>query len=60
MTGIGRLRILQLSGAGIVSAGTGGLAAIIATARARAFAQAKLPPRSFKTSLTGHIPARLS
>src|SRR6476661_10751008 len=39
MTNITRRRVLQLSGAGAVSATTGGLAAILATGRAPAFAQ---------------------
>src|ERR1043166_6175632 len=39
MTQVTRRRVLQLSGAGAVSATTGGLAAILATGRAPAFAQ---------------------
>src|SRR5712691_4797590 len=39
MTRIDRRRVLQLSGAGVASAGTGGLAAILASGRAPAFAQ---------------------
>src|SRR6202035_3970580 len=39
MARIDRRRILQLSGAGAVAAGTGGLAAILASGRAPAFAQ---------------------
>src|SRR5438445_10804301 len=39
MTEVTRRRVLQLSGAGAVSAGTGGLAAILASGRAPAFAQ---------------------
>src|SRR5713226_10760661 len=39
MTRIDRRRVLQLSSAGAVSAATGGLAAILATGRAPAFAQ---------------------
>src|SRR5712691_2845955 len=39
MTAIARRRILQLSGAGLASAGTGGLAAILASGRAPAYAQ---------------------
>src|SRR5690242_9155075 len=39
MTNITRRRVLQLSGAGAASAATGGLAAILATGRAPAFAQ---------------------
>src|ERR1700751_608448 len=39
MTQITRRRILQLSGAGAVSATTGGLAGILASGRAPAFAQ---------------------
>src|ERR1700752_4520639 len=39
MTHIGRRRVLQLSGAGAVSAATGGLAGILASGRAPAFAQ---------------------
>src|SRR5579863_3568942 len=39
MTGINRRRVLQLSGAGMASAASGGLAAILATGRAPAFAQ---------------------
>src|ERR1700732_2837029 len=38
MTQVSRRRVLQLSGGGAVAAGTGGLAAIFATARAPAFA----------------------
>ncbi len=39
MTHIARRRLLQLSGAGLASAATGGLAAILASGRAPAFAQ---------------------
>src|SRR6184192_2611227 len=39
MTRIDRRRVLQLSGAGAVSAATGGLAGILASGRAPAFAQ---------------------
>src|SRR6185437_7604184 len=39
MTNITRRRVLQLSGAGMASAATGGLAAILASGRAPAFAQ---------------------
>src|SRR5260370_26589432 len=39
MTHIDRRRVLQLSGAGAVSAATGGLAGILASGRAPAFAQ---------------------
>src|SRR5438105_1583851 len=39
MTRIDRRRVLQLSGAGMASAATGGLAAILASGRAPAFAQ---------------------
>src|SRR5438477_12784515 len=39
MTNITRRRVLQLSGAGAVSAATGGLAGILASGRAPAFAQ---------------------
>jgi multiple sugar transport system substrate-binding protein len=39
MAQVSRRRVLQLSGGGAVAAGTGGLAAIFATARAPAFAQ---------------------
>src|SRR5215210_6569526 len=39
MTRIDRRRVLQLSGAGIAAAGTGGLAGILASGRAPAFAQ---------------------
>src|SRR5437899_4546972 len=39
MTLVTRRRVLQFSGAGAVSAGTGGLAAILASGRAPAFAQ---------------------
>src|SRR5579862_2893235 len=39
MTQIARRRVLQLSGAGLASAATGGLAAILASGRAPAFAQ---------------------
>jgi multiple sugar transport system substrate-binding protein len=39
MTQITRRRVLQLSGAGAVSAATGGLAGILASGRAPAFAQ---------------------
>src|SRR5437867_6159934 len=39
MKRIDRRRVLQLSGAGAVAAGTGGLAAILASGRAPAFAQ---------------------
>src|SRR5437764_11987190 len=39
MTRIDRRRVLQLSGAGAASAATGGLAAILASGRAPAFAQ---------------------
>ena len=40
MTAIPRRRVLQLSGAGALSASTGGLAAILASGRAPAYAQA--------------------
>ena len=39
MAQIRRRRLLQLSGAGMVAAGTGGIAAILASGRAPAFAQ---------------------
>jgi multiple sugar transport system substrate-binding protein len=39
MKRIDRRRVLQLSGAGAVSAATGGLAGILASGRAPAFAQ---------------------
>jgi len=39
MTRINRRRLLQLSGGGAVAAGSGGLAAILASGRAPAFAQ---------------------
>src|SRR5690348_6961132 len=39
MTQVTRRRVLQFSGAGVASAATGGLAAILATGRAPAFAQ---------------------
>jgi multiple sugar transport system substrate-binding protein len=39
MTRIDRRRFVQLSGAGVAAAGTGGLAAILASGRAPAFAQ---------------------
>jgi multiple sugar transport system substrate-binding protein len=39
MAHITRRRVLKLSGAGIVAARTGGLAAILATGRAPAYAQ---------------------
>src|SRR5947208_13756211 len=39
MTQVTRRRVLQLSGAGAASAATGGLAGILATGRAPAFAQ---------------------
>src|SRR5712692_2511265 len=39
MTRIDRRRVLRFSGAGVASAGTGGLAAILASGRAPAFAQ---------------------
>jgi len=39
MTRINRRRLLQLSGAGAVSSGTGGLAAIVASGRAPAYAE---------------------
>src|SRR5882672_1211788 len=41
MTKINRRRFVQLSGGGAVAAGTGGLAAILASGRAPAFAQEK-------------------
>jgi multiple sugar transport system substrate-binding protein len=41
MTRIARRRLLQLSGAGALAAKTGGLAAILATGRAPAYAQAR-------------------
>jgi multiple sugar transport system substrate-binding protein len=41
MARVTRRTILKLSGAGAVAARTGGLAAILATGRAPAFAQAK-------------------
>src|SRR5438445_12693671 len=40
MVRIARRRLLQLSGAGAVAASTGGIAAILATGRAPAYAQA--------------------
>jgi hypothetical protein len=42
MARLTRRTILKLSGAGAVAASTGGLAAILATGRAPAFAQAKI------------------
>ena len=39
MTQIHRRRLLQLSGAGALAAGTGGLAGILASGRAPAYAQ---------------------
>src|SRR5690349_5112569 len=41
MARIGRRKLLQLSGAGAVAARTGGLAAILASGRAPAYAQTK-------------------
>ena len=44
MTRIDRRRLLKLSGAGAIAAGSGGLAGILASGRAPAYAQATTYP----------------